>query len=57
MPSPSFSDHSHWLYRAKPSLIQMSFQSRTDTLSPYHWCASSWTTTDTFAPLANCRGL
>lgn len=57
MPSPSCSDHSHCAYRAKPSLIQMSFQPLTDTLSPYHWWASSCTTTEVLAPFANCRGL
>lgn len=52
-----FSDQSHWLYRAKPSLTQMSFQPSTETLSPYHWCANSCTTTETLEPFANCFGL
>lgn len=53
VPSFSCSDRSHCAYRAKPSLIQMSFHPATETRSPYHWWASSWTTTDTFDPFAN----
>ena len=29
---------------AKPSFSQMSFQVAGETLSPYHWWASSWAT-------------
>ena len=42
---PASSVHSHSAYDAKPSLSQISLHSLTETLSPYHWWASSCTIT------------
>ena len=46
MPRPSSSLHIHSEYWAKPSFSQMCFHSARATLSPNHWWASSWTTTE-----------
>src|SRR3954470_2400658 len=44
---PWVSAHLHSKNVAAPSLSQMSLHDSTDTESPNHWCASSWTTVGT----------
>ena len=47
---PWSSFHSCSMNVAKPSLSQMSCQWWTDTESPNHWCANSWTMSSRLTP-------